>query len=131
MSHKSRWDYRAITMFIPDAAVRVTPKDLHDKTAFIDAARPEGLFLTRNQFRLWSQLRSPNFQSGDRVLVCLQETRSPPPLPSWVSSWQAASSLERILALLRGELANQLRDSGSTYLLCSHQSIETGVRATE
>ena len=108
---------------------------LQDKLAFIDVAAPDTHFLTLQTFRLWSQrlaagLQKAGLKPNDRVLLFSGNNVFYPVvfigilMAGGIFSGCNPSSVAR-------ELAYQLRDSGSTFLLCADESLEMGIEAAE
>jgi 4-coumarate--CoA ligase len=136
MPHVSRWSISIPQCSFPTFLFESPHKDLGDKKAYVDAARPDELFLTRNTFRLWSQrvalglLKSPGFQKGDRVLVFSGNSLATPVAFMGIAMAGGIFTGANPTFTSR-ELTNQLRDSGAAYLLCSDASIDTGLVAAE
>ncbi|OAL19720.1 hypothetical protein AYO20_11592 [Fonsecaea nubica] len=136
MPYKSRWSISLPQCSFPTFLFGSPCKDLSDKKAYVDATRPEELFLTRQTFRLWSQrialglLKSPSFEPGDRVLVFSGNTLATPVAFMGIVMAGGVFTGANPTFTAR-ELAHQLRDSQATYLLCSDVSIDTGIRAAE
>lgn len=134
MPYTSRWSIPLPQCSFPTFLFQSPHKELSDKKAYIDAGRPEELFLTRKAFRLWSQrlalglLRSPSFQPGDRILVFSGNTLATP--VAFMGIVMAGGVFTGANPTFTSrELAYQLRDSGATYLFCSGASIVTGLEA--
>lgn len=136
MPYKSRWSISLPQCSFPTFLFESPYKDLGDKKAYIDSERPEELFLTRKTFRLWSQRvalglqRSPYFQPGDRILVFSGNILATPVAFMGIVMAGGIFTGANPTFTVR-ELANQLRDSESTYLFCSHNSIDIGIGAAE
>jgi 4-coumarate--CoA ligase len=136
MPYTSRWAIPVPQCSFPTFLFESPHKDLGDKKAYLDASRPDELFLTRKTFRLWSQrvalglLRSSGFQTGDRVLVFAGNTLATP--VAFMGIVMAGGIFTGANPTLTSrELAGQLRDSGAAYLWCSDASIDTGIAAAE
>ncbi|OQU94612.1 AMP-binding enzyme domain-containing protein [Cladophialophora immunda] len=136
MPYRSRWSIPLPQCSFPTFLFGSPHKDLSDKKAYIDATRPEELFLTRKTFRLWSQrvalglLKSANFQPGDRILVFSGNTLATP--VAFMGIVMAGGIFTGANPTFTPrELCNQLRDSEATYLFCSHASIDTGIEAAK
>ena len=106
---------------------------LPDRVAFFDADRPDTHYLTLESFRSWAQrlavgLRKAGLQPSDRVLLF-----------SGNNIWFPVVFVGVLMAggiftganpgYVARELAYQLKDSGSKYLLCADASLELGVEA--
>jgi len=134
MPHKSRWSIPLPQCSFPTFLFGSPHKDVGDAKAYIDAARPDELFLTRRDFRLWSQrlalglLRSQAFHPGDRVLIFSSNTLATP--VAFMGVVMAGGIFTGANPTFTSrELAHQLRDSEATYLFCSPSSIATGLEA--
>ncbi|KAG9244859.1 hypothetical protein BJ878DRAFT_504287 [Calycina marina] len=108
---------------------------LSDKVAFYDAERPDTHHLTLQTFRLWSQrlaagLQKTGLKPGDRVLLF-----------SGNSLYFPVAFMGIVMAggiftganpsFVARELAYQLKDSGSKFLLCADSSLDLSVEAAE
>ncbi|KIW98274.1 uncharacterized protein Z519_01858 [Cladophialophora bantiana CBS 173.52] len=136
MPYRSRWSIPLPQCSFPTFLFGSPHKDLGDKKAYIDSRRPEELFLTRKEFRLWSQrvalglLKSASFQPGDRILVFSGNTLATP--VAFMGIVMAGGIFTGANPTFTPrELAHQLRDSEATYLFCSDASIDTGIEAAK
>ncbi|KAG0650146.1 4-coumarate-ligase isoform 6 [Hyphodiscus hymeniophilus] len=108
---------------------------LSDKVAFLDADRPDTHYLTQKTFRLWCQrlaigLRKAGLEEGDRVLLF-----------SGNNIWFPVVFVGVLMAggiftganpgYVARELAYQLKDSGSKFLLCADASLDMGIEAAK
>ncbi|EHY61276.1 hypothetical protein HRR83_008973 [Exophiala dermatitidis] len=134
MPYKSRW-----TVPVPDCSLQTflfesPDHPLGSKRSFIDAARPDTHYLTRDQFRLWAQRfalglhRSKHYRKGDRVLLYSGNDLFVPVVFMGVVCAGGIFTGANPTFVAR-ELAHQLKDSGATYLLCADGSIDTGIEA--
>jgi 4-coumarate--CoA ligase len=109
---------------------------LGSKRAFSEAARPDTHYITREQFRLWSQRfalglqRSKHFQKGDRILLFSGNDLFVPVVFMGVLCAGGIFTGANPTFVAR-ELAHQLKDSGATYLLCADASLDTGIEAAK
>ncbi|KAJ9488191.1 hypothetical protein VN97_g5106 [Penicillium thymicola] len=136
MPYKSRW-----TIDIPDihlaSLLLKSPTAPLSKThrSYLEAARPETHYLTTHDLRLWSQrfaagLRKSGLQPGDRVLLFSGNDLFFPVVFLGVIMAGGIFTGANPTYVSR-ELAYQLHDSGATYLLCAHSSLETGLEAAK
>lgn len=136
MPYKSRWTVSVPDCSLPTFLFKSPTHDLGENRAFSEAARPETHYITRNQFRLWAQrlalglLRSKHFKKGDRVLLFSGNDLFVPVVFMGVLCAGGIFTGANPTFVAR-ELAHQLKDSGSTYLLCSDTAVETGIEAAK
>lgn len=101
--------------------------------AFLDAISPDKYFLTFPEFRLWTQrfaagLQAAGFQPGDRLLLFSGNTIFfPVVLIGTVMAGGIFTGANP--TYVARELAYQLKDSGARFLICSEQSMGTGLEA--
>ncbi|KAH8803036.1 4-coumarate-CoA ligase-like protein [Xylogone sp. PMI_703] len=108
---------------------------LPDTPAFLDADRPDTHFLTVNTFRLWSQrfaagLQKAGLQPGDRVLLFSGNNIFFPVVFLGVLMAGGIFTGANPANVAR-ELAYQLKDSESKFLLCANESLDTGIEAAK
>jgi 4-coumarate--CoA ligase len=134
MPYKSRWSIPIPDCSLPTFLFTSPSTDLGEKPCFLNASCPEERYFTRNSFRLWSQRfalglhRSPGFKSGDRILVYSGNTLAFP--VAFMGSLMAGGIFTGANpTFVARELANQLKDSGASYLLCVDDSLDTGIDA--
>ncbi|KAI5306079.1 hypothetical protein KEM56_002305, partial [Ascosphaera pollenicola] len=134
MVFKSRW-----TVDIPECSLptyifkspqQPVSKDFH---TFVDADRPETHFLTTFEFRLYAQrlaagLKKAGFQDGERVLVFSPNTLFYPVAFMGVIMAGGVFTGANPTYTTR-ELAYQFKDSGSRYLFCVDDALDTGIEA--
>ncbi|OAP57905.1 hypothetical protein AYL99_08643 [Fonsecaea erecta] len=134
MPYKSKWTVALPECSLPTFLFKSPTAPLGSKRAFSEAARPDTHYLTRDQFRLWSQRfalglqRSKHFRKGDRILLFSGNDFFVPVVFMGVLCAGGIFSGANPTFVAR-ELAHQLRDSGATYLLCAEASLETGIEA--
>jgi 4-coumarate--CoA ligase len=136
MEFKSRWLIEVPNMHLA-TLVFTSPTHPISKTepCFIDAAQSDTRFLTRHDFRLWSQrfaagLRKSGLRTGSRVLFVSGNSLFFPVVYMGILMAGGIFSGANPAYIPR-ELAYQLKDSGATYLICAASSIETGVQAAK
>lgn len=136
MPVQSRW-----TIDIPDAHLATLLFQAPDYTlennykCFIDAARPETHYLTKPDYRLWSQrfavgLRKSGVRTGDRVLLFSGNNLFFPVVYMGVLMAGGIFTSANPSYVVR-ELAFQLKNSGSVYLICHETSLDTGLEAAK
>ncbi|XHG06992.1 hypothetical protein AWENTII_010162 [Aspergillus wentii] len=134
MPFKSRWH-----VDIPDAHLAsqlfTSPTRPLSKThrCFSEAARPDTHYFSIHDYRLWCQrfaagLRKSGLQTGDRVLLFSGNDLFFPVVFMGVIMAGGIFSGANPTFVAR-ELAYQLQDSGSTYLICADTSLDTGIEA--
>jgi acyl-CoA synthetase (AMP-forming)/AMP-acid ligase II len=136
MPFQSRWK-----AYVPDAHLATllfqSPDHALSKSerSFVDVDHPDTHFLTRHEFRLWSQrfaagLRKSGLRPGDRVLLFSGNSIFFPVIYMGIimagGIFTSANS-----ALVPRELAYQLKDSGATLMICAEASIETALAASD
>lgn len=136
MPYKSRW-----TIDVPDihlaSLLLQSPTESLSRThkCYIDAARPRTHYLTTHDFRLWSQrfaagLLKSGLQPGDRVLLFSGNDLFFPVVFMGVVMAGGVFTGANPTFVTR-ELAYQLKDSGATYLICTTESLDTGIEAAK
>ncbi|KAL2827625.1 hypothetical protein BDW59DRAFT_179103 [Aspergillus cavernicola] len=134
MPFKSRWQIN-----IPDthlaSLLLTSPTHPLSKThrSFSEAARPDTHYFTTHDFRLWCQrfaagLRKSGLKKGDRVLFFSGNDIFFPVVFIGIIMAGGVFSGANPTYVAR-ELAYQLQDSGSVYLICAEDSLDTGVEA--
>lgn len=102
---------------------------------FAEAARPDTHSFTTHDYRLWSQrfaagLRKSGLQKGDRVLLYSGNDLFFPVVFMGVIIAGGIFSGANPTYVAR-ELAFQLQDSDSLYLLCAEDSLDNGIEAAK
>ncbi|KAL3485068.1 hypothetical protein BJX62DRAFT_229810 [Aspergillus germanicus] len=136
MPFQSRWK-----VDVPDAHLATllfqSPEHALSKSerSFIDVDHPDTHFLTRHEFRLWSQrfaagLRESGLKPGDRVLLFSGNSIFFPVI--YMGIIMAGGVFTSANPdLVPRELAYQLKDSGATLMICGETSIETALAASD
>lgn len=131
----SRWQTPLQVSSLQTFLFNTPTHPLPQKTAFLDAERPETHFLTHDTFRLWSLrlaagLQKAGLKPGDRVLLFGGNNLFYP--VAFVGILMAGGVFTGANpGFVARELAYQLKDSGATFLLCADASLEVGVEAAE
>ncbi|KAL4915914.1 hypothetical protein BDW62DRAFT_187523 [Aspergillus aurantiobrunneus] len=136
MPFKSRWQIN-----VPDthlaSLLLTSPTHPLSKThrSFSEAARPDTHYFTTHDFRLWSQrfaagLRKSGLRRGDRVLLFSGNDLFFPVVFMGIIMAGGIFTGANPTYVAR-ELAHQLSDSGATYLLCTEDSLDTGIEAAK
>lgn len=133
MPFKSRWQANIpdthLASFLFTSPSHPLPRN---NRSFSEAANPDRYFTTHD-FRLWCQrfaagLRKSGVQTGDRVLLFSGNNLFFPVV--FMGTIMAGCIFSGANPTFTpSELAYQLQDSGSTYLICAGASIDTGIEA--
>lgn len=138
MPYKSRWSIpipdASLPTFLFQSASHQEPAALANKPAYIDSKKPETNYLTRAGLKLWSQrfalglTRLPHFKPGDRVLLFSGNHLGFPIAFMGIIMAGGIFTAANPTFTAR-ELANQLKDSGASYLFCTEDSLAAGLEA--
>jgi 4-coumarate--CoA ligase len=136
MPFKSRWEVPIPNTSLP-SLLFTSPTHPLSKThrSFSEAARPDTHFLTTHDFRLWSQrfaagLRRSGLRTGDRVLLFSGNDLFFPVVFMGIVMAGGIFTGANPTYVAR-ELAQQLKDSEATYLICAEGQLETGLDAAK
>lgn len=136
MPYKSRWTIDVPVINLASLLLQ-SPTEPLSRThkCYLDAARPETHYLPTHDFRLWSQrfaagLLKSGLQPGDRVLLFSgNDLFFPVVFMSVVMAGGVFTGANP--TFVARELAYQLKDSGATYLICTTESLDTGIEAAK
>ncbi|KKK15110.1 4-coumarate-CoA ligase [Aspergillus ochraceoroseus] len=136
MPFTSRWQIN-----IPDihlaSLLFTSPSHPLSKThrCYSEAARPDTHYFTTHDFRLWCQrlaagLRKAGLQKGDRVLLFSGNDIYFPVVFLGIIMAGGIFTGANPTYVAR-ELAFQLQDSGTTFLICADDRLDTGIEAAQ
>ncbi|KAL9081302.1 MAG: hypothetical protein Q9157_000157 [Trypethelium eluteriae] len=134
MPIRSRWSIDIPRVSLPTYLFGDPNGPLPDQTpCFLDADRPDKLYLTLNTFRLWAKrlahgLRKAGLKEGDRVLLFSGNTIFFPVVVLGVIMAGGIFTGANPTYVAR-ELAYQLKDSEARFLIVAEGSLETALHA--
>ncbi|MCJ1472644.1 hypothetical protein MMC13_001293 [Lambiella insularis] len=133
MPYKSNVTFPIPTISLPTLLFTSPTASLSSQPALVDAHNPESKYLSHSTYRLYSQrlaagLLANGFHGGDRLLIFSANNIFFPVVLMGVLMAGGVFTGANPGYVAR-ELAHQLRDSESTILLCSAESLDVGLDA--
>jgi 4-coumarate--CoA ligase len=135
MPIKSRWTTTIPEVSLPTYLFGSSKAPLPDKPLIMDARSPDQHYLSYSSFRLWSQrfavgLKRAGLQEGDRVLLFSGNTIF---FPVVILGTVMAGGIFTGAnpTYVARELAFQLSESGSKFLITAEDSLDTALEAAK
>lgn len=133
MPRKSRWSVPIETTSLPSFIFGASHNNLPEVVSYVDADRPETHYFTLHDYREWSKrvavgLISAGLNAGDRVLLYSGNNLFFPTVFMGVIMADGIFTTANPTFTSR-ELAYQLKDSGTRFLLAAEGSLATALEA--